>query len=210
MGEFIRSRTTKNQVRNNDLYYYIIYKPYGMMSQFSKESEKPTLADLPFKFPKDVYPVGRLDHDSEGLLLLTNDKRLNSQLLNPKNHYKKTYWVQVDREITSEAIVKLSTGVIIKIDKPYQTKPAIVHKIDEPNIPERIPPIRFRLNVPTSWIEITLTEGKNRQIRKMTAAVGFPTLRLIRSGIGSISIANMQPNDVIKLSINDVSKLYKL
>lgn len=195
---------------NKKLVYFLAYKPYGMLSQFSKEGDKPTLADLDFTFPKDAYPIGRLDHDSEGLLLITNDKSLNSKLLNPKHHYKKTYWVQVDREITDEAIELLRKGVTINVNGEYRTRPATVNRITEPDLPERVPPIRFRINVPTSWIEITITEGKNRQIRKMTAAVGYPTLRLIRSAIGPLSIYHMNPGDIKVIPGKDVPALVSI
>jgi pseudouridine synthase len=195
----VNAQTRKGN-SNKKFVYFLVYKPYGMLSQFSKEGDKPTLADLDFTFPKDAYPIGRLDHDSEGLLLITNDKSINSKLLDPKNHYKKTYWVQVDREITKEAIEQLRKGVTINVNGEYRTHPAIVNKIVEPELPERIPPIRFRINVPTSWIEITITEGKNRQIRKMTAAVGFPTLRLVRIAIGPLSINQMYPGNVKTLA----------
>lgn len=190
-----------------ELFYYLIYKPYGMMSQFSKDGNKPTLADLNFIFPKDVYPVGRLDHDSEGLLILTNDKALNSKLLNPKSHYSKTYWAQVDRDISPDAVSNLTKGVTINVNGEYKTKPCQARKIETPTLPDRNPPIRFRINVPTSWIEVVLTEGKNRQVRKMTAAVGFPTLRLVRSAIGPITLGSMQPNEVRKLTPKEVAKL---
>ena len=206
MGK-VTSKIDAKLSENRKLCYFLIYKPYGMMSQFSRESDKPTLADLNFTFPKDAYPVGRLDHDSEGLLLITNDKTLNNRLLNPKNHYQKTYWVQVDREITEEAIEKLCKGVVINVNGEYKTKPAIVRRIESPEIPDRIPPVRFRLNVPTSWIEIVLTEGKNRQVRKMTASVGFPTLRLIRTAIGMLKLSSMQPGEVLTLSTKEVSLL---
>lgn len=201
-------KVSKHKFEGNKKFcYFLVYKPYGMLSQFSKEGDKPTLADLGFTFPKDAYPVGRLDHDSEGLLLITNDKSLNSQLLNPKHHYKKTYWVQVDREITDDAIEQLCKGVTINVNGEYRTRPAKVTRIAEPYLPERVPPIRFRVNVPTSWMEITITEGKNRQIRKMTAAVGFPTLRLVRSAIGPLSVAQMNPGDVRVLTKDDISAL---
>lgn len=202
----VNAPTRKNN-SNKKFVYFLVYKPYGMLSQFSKEGDKPTLADLDFTFPKDAYPIGRLDHDSEGLLIITNDKKLNSKLLNPKHHYKKTYWVQVDREITDDAIEQLCKGVTINVNGDYRTRPAIVNKIAEPDLPERIPPIRFRINVPTSWIEITITEGKNRQIRKMTAAVGFPTLRLVRSAIGPLAINRMKPGNIKVLTEKEVSTL---
>jgi len=187
--------------------YYIIYKPFGMLSQFSQSHGKPILGDL-YNFPKDVYPVGRLDADSEGLLILTNDKYLNHKLLNPKFGHNRTYWVQVDNEATSDAIDQLKKGVEIKLKtQNYHTKPAEVRKIDLPeNLPERNPPVRFRKNIPTSWIELTLKEGKNRQVRKMTAKVGFPTLRLIRKKIVNLDLNSMQPGDVLEI---DKATIYK-
>ncbi len=170
--------------------YFFIYKPFGFLSQFSPESDKKTLANLEFSFPKDVYPVGRLDEDSEGLLLLTNDKTVNNKLLNPGFRHDRTYWVQVDGAITKEAILALERGVIIKPkDKDYLTLPAKAMVISEPeSLPERNPPVRFRANIPTSWISLTLQEGKNRQVRRMTAKIGYPTLRLIRYAIGQHTI----------------------
>lgn len=177
--------------------YYLIYKPYLMMSQFSREGDKPTLADLPFAFGKDVYPVGRLDADSEGLLLLTSDKRLNHRLLDPKFKHQRTYYAQVEGEVTDDALQQLSAGVTISVDgKAYHTLPARAVRIGEPDLPERNPPIRYRANIPTSWIALTLHEGKNRQVRRMTAAVGFPTLRLVRWAIEGVTAAGMRPGDV--------------
>lgn len=178
--------------------YFLIYKPFGMVSQFSKESDKPTLADLGFKFPGDVYPVGRLDADSEGLLLLTNDTTLNNRLLNPKFKHHRTYFVQVDGQISEEACQQLAEGVAISIDgNIYQTLSAKVEILEtEPVLPERSPPIRVRKNIPTSWVSISLHEGKNRQVRRMTAAVGFPTLRLVRWAIGKICLENMAVGEV--------------
>lgn len=171
-----------------------------VLSQFSAEGEKKTLADFLGGIAKDIYPVGRLDYDSEGLLILTNDKVLTHQLLEPKFEHKRTYYVQVDGEVTDEAIKQLSKGVVVNIDgKDYTTKPAIAEKIEEPNLPERNPPIRYRKNIPTSWISLTLTEGKNRQVRKMTAKVGFPTLRLVRYSIEKVTIEGMNPGDYIEM-----------
>lgn len=177
--------------------YIAFHKPYRVLCQFSPEGDKETLADYLQGLPKDVYPVGRLDYDSEGLLLLTNDKNLNHQLTEPKFAHSRTYWVQVDGDITNEAIKKLEQGVIINLNgKEYKTLPARAEKmIDEPGVAPRNPPVRFRANIPTSWIALTLTEGKNRQVRKMTAAVGFPTLRLIRYAIGKLTLDNMQPGE---------------
>jgi len=168
-----------------------------MLSQFTREHEKPVLGDL-FKFQKDVYPVGRLDSDSEGLLILTNDKKLNHQLLNPEFAHKRTYLAQVDGAITEEAIDELKSGVTIRINNAdYFTKPADAEIISYPkNISERTPPIRFRKSIPTSWIKLTLKEGKNRQVRKMTAVVNFPTLRLIRVAIENLELGELKQGDV--------------
>ena len=180
--------------------YFIIYKPYLVLSQFTTDSSKHrTLKDV-FDVPHDVYAVGRLDNDSEGLLIITNDKVLNSRLLHPKNKHEREYWVQVEGAITTEAMRQLESGVVITVDgKAYLTKPCKVKLFgDAPAVPDRNPPIRFRKEIPTSWISITLTEGKNRQVKKMTAKVGFPTLRLIRHRIEGISLDNMQPGNIIE------------
>lgn len=189
--------------------HYLIYKPFGMLSQFSPEGNKVTLADLPHTFRRDVYPVGRLDADSEGLLLLTSDKSVNHRLLDPRFAHQRTYYVQVDGDITDEAIRQLADGVMITVDrKPHRTMPAVARRLDaEPDLPARNPPIRFRANIPTSWIALTLTEGKNRQVRKMTAAVGFPTLRLVRWAIGQLTAQGMRPGEVRVLSETDVQEL---
>lgn len=191
--------------------YFLIYKPYLMLSQFSREGDKPTLADLDFGFPTDVYPVGRLDADSEGLLLLTNDKQLNHRLLNPKFHHNRTYYVQVEGNLTEEVCQQLSTGVTISVDgKSYATLPADTRIIAEPVLPERNPPIRYRANIPTSWLSISLHEGKNRQVRKMTAATGFPTLRLVRWAIEDLTAENMVPGQVRELSRVEVLRGLRL
>jgi 23S rRNA pseudouridine2457 synthase len=178
--------------------YFLIYKPFGTLSQFSREGDRPTLSDLGFTFSKDVYPVGRLDADSEGLLLLTNDNFLNHHLLNPRFRHQRTYYVQVDGQVNSDACQALNRGVLIQIDgKPHHTLPAQAQILVEfPTLPERNPPVRFRKNIPTSWLSVALHEGKNRQVRRMTAAVGFPTLRLVRWAIESVLLDNMQPAEV--------------
>ncbi len=177
--------------------YIAFHKPYRVLSQFSPEGDKETLADYLHGLPKDVYPVGRLDYDSEGLLLLTNDKGLNHQLTEPKFAHHRTYLVQVDGDINDEAIKQLEAGVIIAVNgKQYSTLQARAEKLLKgPDIPPRNPPVRYRANIPTSWISLTLTEGKNRQVRKMTAAVGFPTLRLIRYAIGKLTLDSLQPGE---------------
>lgn len=165
-----------------------------------------------FKVPIDVYPIGRLDYDSEGLLILTNDKQLNHQLLNPKHKHEREYFVQVEGEITNEALQKLSHGVDINIDgKKYHTLPAKAAILnDVSHLPERNPPIRFRINVPTSWISLSLVEGKNRQVRRMTASVGFPTLRLIRYRIEKLKLEGLHPGDMKEMTKQDIYQLLKL
>lgn len=176
-----------------------------MLSQFTPEGDHATLGDLGFDFPKDVYPVGRLDADSEGLLLLTNDNSLKHRLLTPQFEHQKTYWVQVEGEITAQALHQLQTGVVIRIKgRDHVTLPARAVKMEEPQVPERNPPIRYRATIPTSWIQLTLREGKNRQVRRMTAAVGFPTLRLIRGNYLANSASGWQSGEIRRLSKEDI------
>lgn len=168
-----------------------------MLSQFTSGAGKQTLKDH-FDVPADVYPVGRLDYDSEGLLILTNDKKLNHELLNPLFQHTREYWVQVEGKISEDAINILQNGVGISVEgKLYNTQKckAGIFKTD-PQVPDRKPPIRFRKSVPTSWIKLILTEGKNRQVRKMTAVVGYPTLRLIRYRIGNCTVDKLQPGEM--------------
>ena len=181
--------------------YFIIYKPYLVLSQFTSEKEQQNLSHF-FPVPKDVYAAGRLDADSEGLLILTNDKGFNHRLLNPKFEHEREYWVQVDGAIPDVALQHLQQGVTINVDsKLYHTKPCVAKRLpDNIIVPPRNPPIRFRKEIPAPWISMTLTEGKNRQVRKMTAKVGYPTLRLIRQRIGTIELGNMQPGDIYELS----------
>jgi 23S rRNA pseudouridine2457 synthase len=187
--------------------YFLIYKPFQVLSQFTSTEGKLCLKDI-LHVPTDVYPVGRLDYDSEGLLLITNDKSINQQLLHPQFAHQRTYWVQVDGAITKEALAQLTKGVSINVDgKIYQTKPAILEQLpDDIEVPDRNPPIRFRKNIPTSWVSIQLTEGKNRQVRKMFAQVGFPVLRLIRAKLGKYSIQEMQPGDCLSLTAAEVQE----
>jgi len=170
--------------------YLAFYKPFDVLCQFTPEpgSDKGTLAQ--FGFPRDIYPIGRLDADSEGLLLLSDDPRLNSRLLDPKNEHPRTYLAQVENVPTAAAIEKLEAGVDIK---GHWTLPAKVSLLQsEPALPERSKPIRFRQNIPTAWLKVTITEGKNRQVRRMTAAVGHPTLRLARVSIGNLEISSLR------------------
>jgi 23S rRNA pseudouridine2457 synthase len=187
--------------------YFLIYKPFQVLSQFTSIEGKLCLKDI-LHVPTDVYPVGRLDYDSEGLLLITNDKSINQQLLNPLNAHQRTYWVQVDGAITEAALVQLRKGVPINVDgKIYQTKPAQLENLpDTIAVPDRNPPIRFRKSIPTSWVAIQITEGKHRQVRKMFAQVGFPVLRLIRAKLGKYSIDKMQPGDCLSLTASEVQE----
>jgi 23S rRNA pseudouridine2457 synthase len=187
--------------------YFLIYKPFQVLSQFTSTEGKLCLKDI-LHVPTDVYPVGRLDYDSEGLLLLTNDKSINQQLLHPQYAHQRTYWVQVEGAITTEALVQLTKGVTINIEgKSYKTKAAILELLpDTLQVPDRNPPIRFRKSIPTSWVSIQVTEGKNRQVRKMFAQVGFPVLRLIRAKLGTYSIQEMQPGDCLSLTAAEVQQ----
>jgi 23S rRNA pseudouridine2457 synthase len=187
--------------------YFLIYKPFQVLSQFTSTEGKLCLKDI-LHVPTDVYPVGRLDYDSEGLLLITNDKSINQQLLDPLYAHQRTYWVQVDGAITEAALAQLSKGVSINVDgKLYQTKPATLESLpDTIPVPDRNPPIRFRKSIPTSWVAIQITEGKNRQVRKMFAQVGFPVLRLIRAKLGKYSIDHMQPGDCLSLTALEVQE----
>ena len=188
--------------------YYIVYKPFQVLSLFSPQEGKRTLKDF-FAVPGDCYPVGRLDFDSEGLLILTNDTALNHRLLNPQFAHEREYWVQVDGAITPAAIRELENGVVINIDgASYRTKASVVRLFETiPVVPERNPPIRYRAQIPTTWIRMILREGKNRQVRKMTAKVGFPTLRLIRHRIENLSLDGLNPGEMHSLSRRDIYSL---
>ncbi len=188
------------------IHYYILHKPYGVLPQFTDTEKRPVLGDL-FDFPKEVYPVGRLDKDSEGLLFLTNDKKLNYRLLHPKFGHEREYWVQVEGSPTLKDLLPLEKGVLIQDEK---TKPAKVKILGETvDVPERVPPIRSRKTVPTTWISLTLTEGKNRQVRKMTAAAGFPTLRLIRVRIENLNLDTLKSGEVRELTKEELTVLTK-
>lgn len=193
------------------LRYYLIYKPYHVLTQFGKEGNKASLADH-FKVPRDVYPVGRLDYDSEGLLILTNDKSLNHRLLNPRFAHEREYWVQVDGSITPAAIEELQRGVQINVDgKAHYTQKCQAFLFEgEPEVPPRDPPIRFRKEIPAPWIRLILKEGKNRQVRKMTAAVGFPTLRLVRYRIAGATLDGLTPGDIREMRGEELYKLLAL
>ncbi len=187
--------------------YFIVYKPFQVLSQFSSEPGKNTLKNF-FDVPSNIYPVGRLDYDSEGLLILSDDKKLNHFLLNPLNEHEREYWVQVEGDITDEAIEKLKKGVSINIDgKIYQTRKCKVQRLYNPQVDKRNPPIRVRKSVADSWIKLILTEGKNRQVRKMTAHVGFPTLRLIRYRIENITLAHLHSGEMKMLTQTELYNL---
>ncbi len=165
-------------------------KPYGVLCQFTDRSipPRPTLAG--YGLPEDVYAAGRLDHDSEGLLLLTDDGGLAHRITDPRHKLDKTYRVQVEGNPAAEQIEALCCGVTLN-DGP--TRPAQVRRIDAPALWPRDPPVRFRKTVPDAWLEIIIREGRNRQVRRMTAAVGLPTLRLVRVAIGAWALGDLQP-----------------
>ena len=194
---FIRTEYMRKSTSHR---YFLMYNPYGVHCRFRPGEGQKGLGDV-YDFPNDVYPVGRLDADSEGLLLLTNDPSLNSMLLDPDRGHERTYWVQVEGLITDEAIWRLCQGVSIRVEgKEYRTRPARANRIGTPALPDRNPPIRFRKTVPDSWLELSLREGKNRQVRRMTAAVGFPTLRLARVAIGNLTMQDPFSGKVMELS----------
>jgi 23S rRNA pseudouridine2457 synthase len=163
-------------------------KPYGVLSQFTPDGS-PNRALAEFGLPKDVYPIGRLDADSEGLLLLTDEAKLNERLLHPRHAHDREYWAQVERIPEPESLARLAQGVMVQ---GRRTLPCRAWLLDpQPELPPRDPPIRFRKNVPDCWLGLELIEGKNRQVRRMTAAIGHPTLRLIRVRIGRFEIGGL-------------------
>jgi len=185
-----KKRHSANHKADNKTILVLFNKPFNTLCQFTGEVGDSTLAD--FIDIKEVYPAGRLDKDSEGLLLLTNDGKLQHKISHPKHKMAKTYWAQVEGDITHDALKQLASGVLLK---DGMTKPAKAKIIDieqqSVKLWQRDPPVRFRKNIPTSWVELTIKEGKNRQVRRMTAAVGFPTLRLIRVSIGDWTLDDL-------------------
>jgi 23S rRNA pseudouridine2457 synthase len=179
-------------------------KPYGVLPCFTDPDGRPTLADY-IDLP-GVYAAGRLDLDSEGLLLLTSDGRLASHITDPQHKLDKVYCVQIERIPSEEALEQLKNGVVLSGKK---TRPAEVRLLSgDPQLPDRPVPIRFRKNVPTVWVEITLREGMNRQVRRMTAAVGHPTLRLVRVAIGPIVLGELQPGEWRDLTSSEIAQIY--
>ncbi|MGL4401723.1 MAG: pseudouridine synthase [Luteolibacter sp.] len=183
------------------------HKPYGVLCQFTPDLPgQRTLAD--FGFPPEVYPLGRLDMDSEGLLLLTDEPGLNNRLLDPKTAHPRTYLAQVDGIPTAEAIARLVRGGL-EI-QGHHTLPCQVRLLEhEPVLAPRDPPVRFRKSIPTAWLELRLIEGKNRQVRRMTAAVGFPTLRLVRVAVGRLDVADLLPGNWEKLDASRVAQVWQ-
>jgi 23S rRNA pseudouridine2457 synthase len=190
-------------MNQNNYLYFAINKPYGVLSQFSDGFGRKTLADF-FRIHKNVYPVGRLDMDSEGLLLLTDDKKLTDYLLNPGNKHDREYLSQVEGIPSDLELKALEEGVIIE---KRITLPAKVKIIKSPEIWERIPAIRERKNIPPSWISLVIIEGRNRQVRKMTAAIGHPTLRLIRVRIKNILLQGLMPGEMRQLTREEIAEL---
>lgn len=183
--------------------YLMFHKPYGVLSKFTDAENRPTLADY-VQVPH-VYPAGRLDMDSEGLLLLTSDGALAARLTSPSFKVPKTYWVQVERIPDEAALVRLRSGILVK---GRQTRPATVHILaEEPLVHPRPVPIRFRKSVPTAWLQMEISEGMNRQIRRMTAQVGHPTLRVIRVAIGAIPLGTLAPGAWRTLNSEEIQGL---
>ncbi len=181
------------------------WKPYLVLTQFTDDEDgRETLAD--YINLKEVYSAGRLDYDSEGLMILTDDGKLNHMLTHPKHGHPRTYWAQVENIPDESALDTIRQGGL-EI-KNYRTKPAMVQRIDEPELPDRNPPIRYRANIPDCWLELTLTEGKKRQVRRMTAAIGHPTLRLVRASIGPITLEGLQEGQWQELTSAEMKSLW--
>jgi 23S rRNA pseudouridine2457 synthase len=183
---------------------FAFHKPFGVLSRFTQDgSERPTLAR--FGFPPRVYPVGRLDADSEGLLLLSDEARVVRELLDPLRGHPRTYWVQVERIPDASALAALEEGVVIASRK---TEPCEVRRIEPPGLAPRDPPVRLRKTVSDAWLELVLREGRNRQVRRMTAAVGHPTLRLVRVAIGRLPLGDLAPGAFRPLGAADRARVF--
>lgn len=188
-------------------HYIVFYKPYGVLSQFTRETGHRSLADFG-PFPKGIYSAGRLDADSEGLLLLTDDTEVKRRLTDPRFSHHKTYLAQIERIPTQASLERLRGGIPLR-GRP--TLPARVRVLDvDPVLPPRPVPIRFRKKVPTCWLEVTLTEGRNRQVRRMTAAIGHPTLRLVRTHMGFLSLNGLFPGHSRGLTEQEIAQLRNL
>jgi len=184
----------------------LFYKPYDVLCQFTDAAGRSTLKDY-IPIP-NVYPVGRLDRDSEGLLLLTDQGWLQHRLSDPRFGHTRTYWAQVEGCPDNQALAPLHQGLSIQ---NYVTRPAQARLLSaEPDLPPRDPPVRFRKTIPTTWLELTLTEGRNRQVRRMTAAIGFPTLRLVRVAIAHLQLQGLQPGEWRELEAQELSELKTL
>jgi 23S rRNA pseudouridine2457 synthase len=182
---------------------YLLNKPYRVLTRFSRSDARATLADY-VRLP-GVYPAARLDYDSEGLLLLTDDGRLQAGVTDPRHALEKTYWAQVEGEPTEEQVARLRSGIALPDGR---TRPAGARRIEAPEgLWPRDPPIRYRARIPTAWLELTLREGRNRQVRRMTAAVGLPTLRLVRAAIGPFTLAGLAPGALREASAAEVAAL---
>jgi len=183
------------------------HKPYAVLCQFTPDQPgQRTLAD--FGFPPEIYPVGRLDLDSEGLILLTDEPGFNHRLLDPQAAHPRTYQVQVEGVPTPAAVASLARGGLVI--QSHRTRPCLARVLDPaPDVPPRMPPIRFRQAIPTAWLELQLTEGKNRQVRRMTAAVGFPTLRLIRTAIGGFALGSLAAGGWKLLESGDLRQIWQ-
>ena len=180
--------------------YIMLFKPFGYLSQFTGEEGQKTLES--FNLPEGVYAAGRLDKDSEGLLILTNDGPFIKNFLDPNSGHERTYWVQVENIPKSEDLIRLEKGVVIK---GGNTRPCKVKLLTtSPNLLDRNPPIRERKNIPTAWLEITLIEGKNRQVRRMTATIGHPTLRLVRVRMGNLKLQDIKPGEWREISKKEI------
>jgi 23S rRNA pseudouridine2457 synthase len=194
------------------MYQYLkLYKPYGVLSQFTQEVDgQRTLKEFMPDIDADIYPIGRLDKDSEGLLLLTNHRKITQELLHPSRHHLRTYWVQVEGKIDTIYLDQLTSGVSFRAKKKNYFSSMQEATLIHPNIEDRVPPIRYRAHIPTSWVKVSLTEGKNRQVRKMFAAIGFPVLRLIRYAIEDITLQDMPIGIYETISEKDFYKALKL
>ncbi|MFD2206941.1 pseudouridine synthase [Kiloniella antarctica] len=196
----IKASDLKKSLPSSGPLYVALYKPFGVLSQFTGEEGQRTLREI--GLPQGIYAAGRLDQDSEGLLLLSNDGPFIDKLIHPRNGHSRSYLVQVEKTPDNQALQRLCKGVVIK---GYQTKPCRAELlVKDPELPLRDPPIRERKNIPTAWLRVTLTEGKNRQVRRMTAAVGFPTLRLVRERIGKLELGDLKPGEWREVSAKDI------